>query len=338
MICPNCGREIPDGTICPCTLEAAAPLSDNPAVNAVKQVGSSPLFLALAILFSVSALLAVFSSAWTNDMFADLYYYAYSSGMNMDSISYILDNMRASSGVSAVLGSIPTILVAVAAWIHYASCRSVQTGNVSTAGLTIYKVLRYIGMIGLCLAALLVVGVCVILIILLAGDALPASLFAIDPSIGRNELKLSLILIFAIIAAFFAFFMALAIGYQASVIRMVNRTKIIAASGLADDRVSGYLIGMNYVLAVFSVIVGIFSMAVSPLSGISSLVSAAALIVESILLSRYQKAMNLVIFPPVAPLIPPENYPMPPQGMPVDGNYPQPPAGDGASDQEPPMQ
>ena len=46
MICPNCGREIPDGTVCPCTLEAPA-LSDNPAVNVVKRVGSSGMLLAL---------------------------------------------------------------------------------------------------------------------------------------------------------------------------------------------------------------------------------------------------------------------------------------------------
>ena len=72
MICPKCGREIPDGTVCPCTLERP-PLSDNPALNALKTVGSSPLFLALAVLMSLSALLTVFSSLGMGDALTIIY-------------------------------------------------------------------------------------------------------------------------------------------------------------------------------------------------------------------------------------------------------------------------
>ena len=66
MICPKCGRDIPDGTVCPCSLEGP-PLSDNPALNALKTVGSSPLFLALAALMSAWALLTIFSSLGVSD-------------------------------------------------------------------------------------------------------------------------------------------------------------------------------------------------------------------------------------------------------------------------------
>ena len=131
MICPNCGREIPDGTICPCALEATAlPLSDNPAVNALKTTGSSGLGLALAVLLSLSALLAIFSSLGTSQALDNLYYYAYTAGLDMDLILSMMSYSRSSAVASAVLGSIPAILAAVAAWVHFGTCRSRDSGNI----------------------------------------------------------------------------------------------------------------------------------------------------------------------------------------------------------------
>ncbi len=60
MICPNCGRDIPDGSVCPCTLQST-PLSDNPALNIVKTIGSSPLFLVMTIFLSLSTLFTILS-------------------------------------------------------------------------------------------------------------------------------------------------------------------------------------------------------------------------------------------------------------------------------------
>lgn len=329
MICPNCGREIPDGTICPCALEAAAPpLSDNPAVNVIKTAGSSGLGLALAVLLSLSALLAIFSSLGTSQALDNLYYYAYTAGLDMDVILRMMEYSRSSSLASAVLGSIPAILMAVAAWIHFGTCRSRASGNISTAGLTIYKVLAYIGLIGLCLAALLVVGLLGILIFAAAAGTLSLGDFAAQfGSYDADEAKLALIIIFATFAAFLAFFMALAIAYQAGLIRTINRVKAVAATGLADNRVSSYVIGMNYVLAAFSILSGLFSLFFSPLSAIASFASAGGGIVASLLLSRYRKAMNLVIFPPVMPPMPQPVYaaqpePAAPEDGPREGEQP----------------
>ena len=172
MICPNCGRNIPDGTVCPCTLEAPPPLlSDNPAVNVVKTIGSSPLFLTMAILFSASALLTVFSSMGLSDALSNIYYYAYAYGLYdyIDSIANMLDMIRATSVANAIIGSIPAILLAVAMWIHFVTCRNRMSGNISTAGLTICKVFRYIYMVALCLCAFLVLaGIALVLIVVLS--------------------------------------------------------------------------------------------------------------------------------------------------------------------------
>lgn len=324
MICPNCGREIPDGTICPCALEAMAPppLSDNPAVNVIKTVGSSGLGLALAVLVSVSALLSIFSSVGVSQGLENLYYYAYMSGMDMDMILNMMEYSRSSSVVGAVFGCIPAILMAIAAWIHYSTCRSRISGNISTAGLTIWKVLLYIGLIGLCLATVLVVGALAILIFAAAADAFPITFMEGFPA---DEGKLAMILVFSICAAFFAFFMALAIGYQAGLIRTINRAKKVAATGMADDRVSGYVIGMNYVMAVLMAIYGLCTLFLSPLTAVSIFVVAAQSVLMSLLMSRYRRAMNLVLFPmPMPQPVYEIPQPMAPQenAGPSDGSEP----------------
>lgn len=72
MICPKCGRTVPDGAPCPC---GAPVLSSNPAVNLMKTLGSSPKFLAAAILYSVTVLFNLLASFGASDVISTLYYY-----------------------------------------------------------------------------------------------------------------------------------------------------------------------------------------------------------------------------------------------------------------------
>ena len=99
--------------------------------------------------------------------------------------------------------------------------------------------------------------------------------------------------------------MGLAIAYQASIIRMINRTKTVAATGMADDRVSGYLVGMTGFSAACSIISGLFALFTAPLTGAASLAHAAGLILMIVLLRTYGKAMNQVLYPPMQPPMPP---------------------------------
>lgn len=119
MICPKCGREIPDGTVCPCSVGTPM-LSSNPAVNVIKKIGSSPLFLTAVILYSVTLVLTFISSITAGSAIP---YYAYSFmesyGESLPpSVYYSM--MDASSGATAfgaILGLIPSILIAVGMWI-----------------------------------------------------------------------------------------------------------------------------------------------------------------------------------------------------------------------------
>lgn len=342
MLCPKCGREIPDGTVCPCMLERP-PLSDNPALNALKTVGSSPLFLALAILMSLSALLTVFSSLGASDAMANIRLYAYQMGLDVDQIDAILNAMRSTSVVSAVLSSTPAILTAVALWMHFGTCMNRQSGNISTAGLTICKVLAYIRLVGLCLSALLILcGFALIIIAFLVSDAPLGSIF--DPygsyysyggSYSDEEATIAVVVVLAVFALIIGFVMGLAIAYQASFIRMINRAKTVAITGMADDRVSGYLVGMTGFSAGCSILSGLITLFTAPLTGAAGLAQGASLILMIVLLRTYQKSMNQVLYPPVPPMMPPVGYPgqyvqpnqyvQPTQGAQQPPQAPQPP-------------
>ena len=332
MICPNCGREIPDGTVCPCTLEAPA-LSDNPAVNVIKRVGSSGMFLALCVLFSAWALLTIFSSLGVSDALANIYMYAYQIGMNAEQIMPILDLMQSSTVTSAVLGSIPAILTAAAMWIHFSTCRNRLSGNISTAGLTICKVLCYISMISLCVLAFLILGGFALIIVAIFVSNEPWSqLFSYGayaygysqgPGYTDEEATIAIVVVLGVFALIITFAMVLAITYQASFIRMINRTKNVALTGLADDRVSGYLTGMSGFVAACSIISGFGALLTAPIAGAATLCHAAGFIVMILLLRKYKNEMNMVLYPSMQPAMP-TNMP-PAYGQPPYQPGPQPP-------------
>ncbi len=304
MICPKCGRNIPDGTVCPCSM--AQPLSSNPAVNTLKTLGSSTLFLVFAILMSLVPVLSIAGQMSMRSNLGDLMYYA----MQLDldpSVLYPMVNALSSASVgTAIVGAIPSILMAVGLWITFATCRSVQSGNVSTAGLTICKVLAIISLVFICIGAAAMVLALVVLLIAGVGE-LSSDLYGYDAGIAQAGMAVVLVL-FVILAAV----MVLMIVYQVCVIKTINRIKNTAVTGVADNRVPNFLIVMNYILAVGSALAGLANLFTSPVIGLSSLIAAATLVIISILLSKYRTGMTLLMYPPVQPVYP--QQPMPPQG------------------------
>lgn len=305
MICPKCGRTIPDGSVCPCSYNTPA-LSSNPAVNTLKTIGSSSLFLVAAILLSVLPLLSIAGQMSVGDAVSDFMYYAMQLDLDPSVFYPILNAVDSASIVSAVFSSVPAILIAVAMWITYASCRSTQSGNVSTAGLTICKVLSIISLVCACIG-----GACALLvtvIMLIAGGTMMEDIaYEFGDSIGQATMAVIVVVCIAVIAV-----LVLMILYEASVIKTINRIKATAATGVPDNRISNFLIVMNYIAAVGSAISGLANLFTSPVIGLISLVNAATLILISIILTRYRSGMTLLMYPPVQPVYP--QQPMPPQG------------------------
>lgn len=305
MICPKCGRNIPDGSVCPCSYNTPV-LSSNPAVNTLKTIGSSPLFLVVSILLSITPVLTIASQLGLRDNVWDLFYYAMQLDLDPSLFYPVIDAASSMSVAGAVLSAVPAILIAVAMWITYASCRDTQSGNVSTAGLTICKVLSIISLVCICILAAILVLFMVIFMI--AGMAEAANdVYGYDASIAQAGIAVLLVL-FVILAAV----LALVIIYQVCVIKTINRIKATATTGVPDNRIPNFLVVMNYIEAAGMVLAGLANLFTTPILGLGSLVGAATLVIISIILTRYRSGMTLLMYPPVQPVYP--QQPTPPQG------------------------
>ena len=291
MICPNCGREIPDGTVCPCSIQGSV-LSSNPAVNVMKSVGSSTIFLVMAILSTISLVLALVTNA--SDVGDAIEPYIYELVYNMTGINpayygSAVETAGASSVISVVSGSVSSGLTVVALWLHYAASRDRKSGNISTVGLTIWKVFTWIAIVGLILACVAVV-IFMVALMAFGGMTAPRDVFAVAAGV----------MVFA--GIFVLAVLALALACQIAKLRVINRAKTIAYNGIPDNRVSQFLIVMTWINGVFSVLVGLPSLFLLPLAGISNLAAAAVSILTALCLSRYKKDMTAVMYPPVMPV------------------------------------
>lgn len=297
MICPKCGRTVPDGAPCPC---GAPVLSSNPAVNLMKTLGSSPKFLTAAILYSVAVLFNLLASFGASDVISTLYYYGANYGFDPDVFYPMMSALEGSTVVSAVIGAIPSILMAVGMWLFYTTCRNTQSGNVSTVGLTICKVITIINLVLLCCVVLFLVAMVMIFIIAFAGMGEINYYSYSDGYYGATSAAFVITLL-VIVSLIVAAVLALAIAYQVSILRAINRIKGSALNGAPDNRISRFLTGFMMVIGVLTCLGGLFSLIASPVAGIASLASGVCCVLMSLLLGEYRAKMTMLLYPPVQP-------------------------------------
>ncbi len=285
MICPKCGREIPDGTICPCS---SGLLSSNPTLQVIKSIGSSPLFLAAALLYTLSAVFSIISALNPGTATVEVQKLLYDMGMDPELLQYA--NAGTPSVASVIVSSIVTLLVVLALWLLYATCRDRKTGNISTAGLTILKVITMLGVIGLCIVTLVLVVAGVILMISSTDDS---SLYG---SYGSG---------FAIVGVVFfvaAVMFVLMVFYQIAVYKALSRIKNAALTGVPNNRVSRFMIVMLWIVGIFGVIGGLVGLFSDPLSAVGTLCNAVFWIVAALLFQRLRQEMTMLMYPPVQPV------------------------------------
>lgn len=301
MICPKCGRVNPEGVQCPC---GAPLLSSNPTVNVIKTLGSSGRFLAVAVLYTVAMVASILASLNMDSVFSAMYYYGANSDLDLYPLIETLEN---SSVVATVLGSVPTILVALGLWLFYATCRNRENGNISTVGLTIIKVITWI--------ALVVLAICC-LVLLLGIIFLFANLAMLSASLysgGYIDQATASVIVGVIIALFVVVLvvLGLCLGVYACVIKTINRVKASAINGTPDNRVSRYLTVLLMVFGVIGGIGGVIALFGTPVASVSGLAGAVCSILVSLLLGNYRTQMTMLLYPPVQPTYP--QPPVPPQ-------------------------
>ena len=294
MICPKCGRNNPDGMACPC---GAPLLSSNPAVNLLKSLGSSPLFLAAAILATAAPVLFILALVTSGGQYVSgLISFRYT--INGQEFVYpSAGNDFGAVVLGSLLFALPVLLAALGMWLFYGSSRNRHTGNVSTAGLTICKVIA-IAAVVLCIVAAALYAILLLLLMIFSnafsewiyynsGEYVPAGLF-----VGLALVAL----------VFFVGLMLLPIFFYFGVIKALNRMKRTARTGEPNDKVSYYVMVFLFILAVFGAIGGLVGLFSNFWGGAASLCYAAFYVLCALLLNKYRNKMTMLRYPPVQPV------------------------------------
>lgn len=309
MICPNCGKIVPDGVSCTCTIPTGGPYSSNPAVNLIKTIGASQTFLAAIILTGAAALLSLIGSFFgTRDM-TDILNQYFSGSTDMYGSGYVISASVVSNitRVFSALISFAVQALVIGALIHFhVSCKNVSTGGVNAGGLSVLKVIVTIN---------IVLG-CVVLIIVFLG--LLAGIFSYSSSEYFYGYSISVIMLltFAILIVAGAFL----IPYAISLVRTIGNIRATCRTGERFGDVSQYLIVMSYIIAVINILYAFSLVGDNVGSAMNSLCSGVALILFAQMLSRYRREI-LRIYNPV----PMYSMPYHPGAQVPSGQYPYPP-------------
>lgn len=303
MICPKCGRVVPDGTQCPC---GAPVLSSNPAVNLIKTLGSSPKFLAAAVLYTVTLVFSILTAVGgSGDVLSELYYIAANYGLDPEACNALLKTLDGAAVISTVIGMIPAILIALGMWMFFGTCRGTQSGNISTGGLTLCRVITAIFAVLYGLLALLVVAAMVLVFVSLGALVYELSSYYEVPSAMFG----SLYGIFGVVMVVVILVLALTLALYICAFKTAGRVKASALNGAPDNRVPRYLTVMLMVGGVLGCLGGIVALFGTPTAGIGSIASGVCNILMSLVLSEYRLKMSMLLYPPVQPVygnVPPQ--------------------------------
>ena len=274
MFCPKCGTNNPDGSqfcmSCGATLAGGRPSmeagsshgggipadrgpvragrrrKDPAGVRILREMGSSPMFLTAVIAYTASVALTIIGSAmaassslgWLSGLLSmadtDGSFYELESMLNQ------YRGMMGGAGfVSALIGSIPAIITAVALWLIYVNAKKEPGEVFSTAGFTILHVFATISFV------LIVIGIVLYVVVGIAGVG---SISRLSDGEGTG----AGIAIFLIVGVFVVF----PIIYVAKLRTMLGSSKKMAAGGPVEQTASIY-VGIAVMLQVLGALGGL---------------------------------------------------------------------------------
>ena len=271
--------------------------SSNPALNVLKNVGASPLFLVATILQTLNVVLGLVSSIFVSS----------SAGMGnlinftirLDGIDYsdIAPYLQMSQGFtpvrifSAILTAVPGILFAVGMWLTWATCRSMASGNISTTGLTMCRVILILYRVVIIIAlVLMIIGGIAFLVL---RSSLSSRAWEGDVQ-AYNFVNYSGAPMMAVVTALLIAGTAAAVlllCYYISACRVVTRIRQTAMTGVPDSRISMFLIVMLWILGISGALSSITMFLVSPLAGAAVVAAGVGKILLAVCLKKYRDDM-----------------------------------------------
>jgi len=297
------------------------PLSSNPAINILKQIGSSPLFVTVAIMYSASLLFQVIqiiinasSNPFAQIMSALDSYELYD--LIPRDFLYGMEDALYNANIMTVIiniaGLIIPVLIGVGLWMHFFASRDESSDGMKTGGLTIIKICTVINFVFACIFIFFVVIVCILAVIALAGINGDAA-----------QIAAVIILVSVIISAGGA--SVFVIFYYVKILKSIKAAKMCAVTGTPKYKMSVFVPVMNFISVFFGVI-GLFSSiatmyylgAVAVMSFIITVVlNSAVLITISVAMLSYNSKIQALAYSQN----PQPQYPYPPP--PVYNQYNQ---------------
>ena len=278
-------------------------LGQTPAIQMLRKIATSPVFLAAILLTTVCTLFSCYVYVRNLDYYFDVldYYKRYSAESQL--VSNIVSNF-----ISLLL----SLAALIALWSIFASAASKHSDRMRTGGLTFFKVLYVIALVIFSLVLLLVL---VLLVMLIASkkysDFFQSAVNQLNnmllnagyefPSISTDPRTFLFIFLGVILLV-----MIMAVLYCAKIVKSLNTAKRVIKTGAPDDRVSVFVGVFSILGAVGNVINAIRIFAnlrdytqllgmgrgLLIVNGIVLLLSAVASILYAITLFRFRSGMR----------------------------------------------
>ena len=281
------------------------PRYDDPVRETVRRLASSPLFLVAVLTFTASIVLTlignVLFSGNIGAALERLVALLRQQGLNIDELPDGMGNVFGSASISSALSSlIPSVVIGVGLWLVYLAAKSSKFKGVQS-GLTILRVMSIILLVGVCVAAAIVL-VALLLCVVVGGIA------AMEYD---NSMSTLVIMVFAIGFAVCAALGVLAIVFVAKVKNTVTAVRNTWITGTPSDRVSTFVAVMLFLCAALQALsgfsaFGLYDVIGQSAEGVSRVIGSAAAsllaltgaamqVCFGILIFRYRRAMRVFI-------------------------------------------
>ncbi len=269
-----------------------AEIGQSPASQLLRKLGTCGAFLTAVILSTVAFLIGLIGN-----------------GRSIATLVKILPYYQGSDYefqfVGSLCGAVCSILFSglgvLLLWLIFGAAANKRSPRMGTGALTTFKVFFIILLVLICilLACVVLIGV----LFLVLGDNRDASAFlqGFSGILAQYGLRLDMMrldgkVLFALVICGGIVFLIFSIFFYAKLIKTINTAKRVVRTGRPDDRVSPFAAVLIILGALFTVFGAVSMIATSPagglISGVASLLSAAASVCFAVVIFKFRSGMR----------------------------------------------